>query len=94
MSFNTILDEMKTLHESKSHDYARVGDKYRNFRLNTQVWGTVDWQEPLKRATEKMIRIAELTSNGKEPKNESIEDSIMDIAVLAVISMDIFRGAK
>jgi len=92
--FKDILSELGELHAAKSHDYARADDVYRNFRMNTEVWGTIDWQEPLKRATEKMIRISELTSGDKEPNNESIEDSIKDIAVLAVIALDMYRGNK
>jgi len=93
-SFDLILDEIKDLHARKSADYARESDKYRNFRMNTQIWGTTDWQEPLKRGTEKMIRIAELTSNSKTPKNESIRDSIIDIAVLSIIALDMFDQKK
>jgi hypothetical protein len=59
--------------------------------MNTEIWGTEAWQEPLKRATEKMIRISEL-STGKEVKNEGVEDSILDIAVLSIIALDILRA--
>lgn len=89
--FEQILDEMLELHHRKMGDYARPEDPYLNFRKNSGVWGTLDYLEPLKRATEKMIRISELTQKNKEPNNESIDDSILDIAILAVISLAIRR---
>ena len=92
--FKKICDDMVKLHRTKSHDYADDSDPYLNFNTNSSIWGQPNWQEPLKRATEKMIRIAQLSKNNKTPKNEGIEDSIKDIAVLSIIAYDLYTRDK
>ena len=87
--FEEITKELQELHDKKNQDYSGGDNNYKNFRQNSMVWGTPAYTEPLKRLQEKVIRIAQL--QGREANNESIEDSIKDIATLAIIALTIYR---
>ncbi|HBG81471.1 TPA: hypothetical protein DDW69_01375 [candidate division CPR2 bacterium] len=94
MAFREICEELAELYDKKNQDYAEKGDTYKNFRENAELWDTEIWQEPLRRLTEKVVRLTNLIKSEKEPNFESIDDSIKDIAVLAIIAMDMRRGNK
>ena len=83
-----IIKEIKELHDKKNHDYSSGGN-YLNFYKNADIWGQDPYLLPLSRLTEKLIRISEL--RGKQAKNEGIEDSLKDIAILSMISLKILR---
>lgn len=82
-------EELDTLFEKKNQDYANDTEKYKNFKYNAMIWGTKDWEQMLYRASEKMIRIANL--KGKEANFEGIEDSMRDIIVLTTMALDSYK---
>lgn len=78
------LDRMRAIHEAKSHDYATVDDPFSNFKLAADVAGVpVDTVFRVLLGV-KLARLRELL-NGKEPKHESIDDSILDLSVYAAL---------
>jgi hypothetical protein len=87
--FHALLDEVRTLHDSKSHDYTPDSDPLSNLR-KCELMGVPAWKGVLVRLTDKWSRIEQL-SNGKVPKHESLRDSLIDNAVyslLCVILLD------
>ena len=81
--FDELLTLMKTTHDSKGADYEGKGPAYSNLRAATE-WGVGGWQYAMIRADEKMRRL-KTHAQGSTLKNESAFDSLLDIAVLALI---------
>lgn len=87
--FLKILDEIRSLHEKKSTDYGTEEDPYANVRAS-QEFGVPPWLGAVIRLHDKLVRIKAFTRNGSL-KNESLEDSLTDIAVYAMISLLLWR---
>lgn len=86
--FDAQLARMAEIHNRKSHDYARDDNAFSNFEFAAQV--SEHFTEPIDRVFATMIgiklaRIAELTSAGKDPQNESIRDTFDDLATYAAL---------
>ena len=86
-----ILGELAALSASKGSDYANVSEAYSNMRAASE-WGLPDYQLCCMRIDEKMRRIKNFCQRGYL-KNESLEDSLLDIALLACIGAILFREA-
>ncbi len=88
--FYALLEEIAALHSKKNHDYATEADPFSNFRRAERL-GIPAWNGVLARMTDKWSRIEQLTS-GKDPKNESLRDSLMDNAVYSLIAVVMLDG--
>jgi hypothetical protein len=86
--FNSLLKQLEILHDKKNHDYSNNTDPYSNFKYAAAV------AEPFTDKLDKvfatmigikMARLAELTSSGKKPNNESVNETRIDLACYAVI---------
>ena len=76
--YNSIIKNMSTTYEAKNADYGdSVGDTYNKF-------GDVSF---LTRITDKYNRILSLSDNGEcgEVKDESLDDTILDLANYCVL---------
>ena len=90
-TFYKLLEEMATLHDRKSHDYASDSNPTGNYHFagklalmfahNEQDAGFVG------RLGEKLYRLANLESSQKTPQNESIDDTERDICVITALWM-------
>lgn len=85
--FYEILDKMREIHDRKSHDYAQDSDPLSNFKQAASV--VENFKNPIDQIFAgiigiKISRLSELL-NGKEPKNESIEDTFIDLANYCVL---------
>ncbi|NBS73952.1 MAG: hypothetical protein EBS66_10790 [Betaproteobacteria bacterium] len=89
MSFTAILDEIQDLHDKKSSDYGREVDPYANVRAS-EDFGIPAWVGTIVRANDKMRRLQKFAAEGNL-SNESVEDSLIDLAVYAVIALDLYR---
>ena len=83
-TFNTILDEMRAMHDKKNHDYAEDNNTYSNFEQAASFAGTETEKSFGILVGTKMARITQLLKK-KEAKNESLEDSLLDLAVYTVL---------
>lgn len=81
-TFNTILNEMRVMHDKKSHDYSNE-DPYSNFKKSAAFAGITVDQAFANLCGTKDARVTELL--GKEAKNESMEDTLLDRAIYTVI---------
>lgn len=78
-NFKGIINEMYNTYLKKSSDY---GDSYAK---SHQRFGTVvGIMHPL---TTKMDRLTELLNSKKPPQNESIEDTLLDLAIYAILGV-------
>jgi hypothetical protein len=84
--FERALIDMVATHRAKGADYALDGDKWSNFRTTAQV---MDLELPEVAdvfVLTKYARLQALRNNGREPNNESVLDSRLDIAVYAIMA--------
>jgi len=93
--FYKLLEEMADTHDRKSHDYAHDNNPTGNYEFAGQV-ACMFSHSPQDagfagRLAEKIYRIAVLEGSGKKPKNESVEDTERDIAVIATLWMSARR---
>ncbi len=81
--FYALLDELAALHSRKSHDYAPKDQPFANF-TRARMLGVEPWRGVLVRMGDKFSRLEQLAS-GKDALNESMRDSLVDLAVYALI---------
>ena len=85
LQFIDYLRQMRQVHDSKNHDYADVGNPYSNFEGAAQIAGvTVDTVFQVMIGI-KLERLRQLVGTDKEANNESVDDSILDLANYAAL---------
>jgi hypothetical protein len=84
-AFNRLLDEIRRLHDDKSHDYSEDCDPLSNLK-RSERFGVQPFHGVLVRLSDKWARIEQL-AGGKSPKHESLRDSLIDSAVYALLAV-------
>jgi prolipoprotein diacylglyceryltransferase len=91
--FAEIVQRMLVIHEKKNHDYASDENPFSNFELSALIanhfYGIHTSFAAL--IGTKLGRLAELLKPGKVPKNESVEDTLDDLATYAVLWGALYR---
>ena len=83
--FDRLIEKIRSIHDKKNADYATAQNPYSNFEETAEFAGiTVDKVFAVLIGI-KEARLKELTSSGKIPNNESIQDTRIDAAVYAVL---------
>ena len=88
-TFEEVLAELGMMHARKNKDYGRAHDPYANVR-GSQEWGIRPWVGAMVRANDKMKRLQVYAQTG-QLANEGVEDSLIDLAVYAIIALILFR---
>lgn len=83
--FYQLLEEIAELHSRKNHDYAKTDEPLSNF-TRSKALGIEPWRGVLVRMSDKWSRLEQLAT-GKTPKNESMRDTLIDLAVYALIDV-------
>lgn len=82
--FYELLDEMKDVHSRKNHDYA-AEDPLSNLKACERA-GVEAWKGVVVRLQDKMSRLENFARKGTLLiKDESIKDTLTDMAVYAVL---------
>jgi len=87
-TFADALRRMEETHDAKSHDYAKIENRYSNFEFAAAIADEFPDGPDRVFATMlgiKLARLAELLSQGKDPKHESVEDTFLDLSNYAVL---------
>lgn len=87
--FLKLLDATRELHNRKAADYGRGADPFANVRASAE-FGIPAWVGVMVRAGDKLHRIKSFIANGSL-KNESVEDSLMDLAAYSLIALVLLR---
>lgn len=87
-----LLEEMRALHVKKAADYGSDHDPLQNLRGSADV-GIEPWRGAWLRAKDKVKRIDQFCVKGTLA-NESVEDSMMDLAAYALLALTLFRETK
>ena len=92
--FHDLLKTIAELHDKKQHDYGADEDIFANFRLS-ELSGVPAWQGSVIRMGDKYSRISNFIKKGEfKFKEESIKDTLMDMAVYSLITMILFEEAE
>lgn len=83
--FNTLLDQIKDTHEKKNHDYGN------SFAKSMDEFGM---PAAAIRLSDKLNRFKSLIKSEAQVKDESIEDTLLDMATYAVMTVEYIRGSK
>ena len=91
--FAALLAEMGQLHDSKNADYASDGNPYSNFEEAAAVAEGFTGVDAVFASLigVKLARLRELTSAGKTPNHEGIEDTRKDLAMYAALWASYYR---
>jgi len=90
--FIALLDEIEATHARKQRDYGTDADPFANIR-GSEEWGVEAWRGAMIRATDKIRRLQTYARTGTLA-NEGVEDSLIDLAVYALIALVLFREGK
>jgi len=83
--FVESLDKMKEIHAQKNHDYAGEEDSFKNFRMCENMGLCSVETGIMVRMSDKMSRIANLLEKENAVKDESITDTLIDLANYSII---------
>jgi hypothetical protein len=87
--FHAILRELGRLHNQKQADYGTDSDPFANVRASER-FGIPSWVGAVIRANDKMARLQTFVRR-RQLRNESVEDSLRDLAVYAVIALVLYE---
>lgn len=99
--FYQVLDRVKALHDEKGEGYEAPGDAaYPNYRRMTR-WAKAIGQHPelagsiyaIMRLEEKLERVRAILE-GSDPGHETIEETLLDMGVIAPIALLLYQEAK
>ncbi len=92
-SFAEICKEITLLHERKNHDYGNAfGDTYQGFAQSNQQKMADGYAVGL--LCNKVNRVKTLLSSEAWVKDESVEDSLLDLASYAIMTLAEHRKVK
>lgn len=89
-TFYKLLETMAELHDRKSHDYASDDNPSGNYHfagMLSKLFVNPDDAGFIGRIGEKLYRLANLENNGKIAKNETIQDTELDVCVIIALWM-------
>lgn len=85
--FYEILEQMKELHSQKNHDYAGTSDSLKNLRACERL-DLRPFMGVMVRLQDKFSRLEQFTiSQQLKVKDESVTDTLMDVAVYSVLAI-------
>lgn len=90
--FHALLKKIGDLHDQKQADYGRDADPFANVRGSSE-WGVAPWLGAMIRANDKVRRLQTYAQKGSLA-NEGVEDSLMDLAVYALIALILFNEER
>ena len=89
LEFHEELKELGALHDKKQQDYGTDADPFANVRA-AEEFGVPAWLGCLIRMNDKMTRLKNFAKKGSL-SNESVEDSLRDLAVYSLIALLLYR---
>ena len=90
-AFRKITEEMCALTAAKNKDYSGDHDAFANFRLVEQIGLCPTEVGILTRLSDKLARVGRLLNKEAAVKTESVEDTLMDMAVYSIILLVYLR---
>jgi hypothetical protein len=88
--FDAVLKEIGDINRRKRADYAAESDIFSNFKDVGRQLGTHAGVAVESHIATKQSRLRQLLGSGREPRNESVRDTLLDRAVYAVIALAMY----
>lgn len=87
--FYALLDEIKELRRKKGQDYGTDVNPLANIQ-QSEDFGVPGWVGAIIRANDKITRLKSFATRG-DLKNESVDDSLRDLAAYAIIALVLYE---
>jgi hypothetical protein len=82
--FKKLLKQMEKIHLLKNHDYAKDEDPLSNLKMS-EMFGVEPYIGTLVRMSDKFSRLCQIVKKGNAVKDETFEDSCLDLAVYSLL---------
>ena len=89
--FEVMITQMKETLFKKGNDYSNE-DRLSNFKLAGAICGLKAEQNCLSLIATKVARLGVLLNSDKEPNNESVQDSVLDLANYSILLSMILKS--
>lgn len=89
--FTELLAEIKALHEAKNADYSNDKDALLCFQTSEQI-GIPAYKGCLVRMGDKYNRACQLAKKEANVKDETIKDTLMDLAVYSLLCIELYES--
>lgn len=84
-AFSEALTRLQGIHEAKNHDYTGGRDRLANYAFSAEMIGVPTHVGMFGRMCEKVYRLRSLFAKGGAARNESVKDTLDDIAIIAIL---------
>ncbi len=93
--FEELMDKSKSIHLKKRADYTTNPDvnPHENFERANEIisWFPPEYSSYASHIGTKLARLGSLLSTGKEPNNESLEDTFLDLVTYCGLIYDFYK---
>jgi hypothetical protein len=93
LPFLELLEELRTLHLSKSQDYGSESDPLANIRQGAEFVGIEPWRGCMVRVADKVQRLKTYCRTGRLV-HEGVRDTLLDLAAYSLLAIVLFDEAK
>lgn len=94
LPFLELLEELRTLHLSKSQDYGSASDPLANIRSGADFVNIEPWRGCMVRVADKVQRLRTFCRTGRLV-HEGVRDTLLDLAAYSLLAIVLFdEGAK
>jgi hypothetical protein len=93
LPFLELLEELRTLHLSKSQDYGSESDPLANIRQGAEFVGIEPWRGCLVRVADKVQRLKTYCRTGRLV-HEGVRDTLLDLAAYSLLGIVLFDEGK
>ena len=93
LPFLELLEELRTLHLSKSQDYGSESDPLANIRQGAEFVGIEPWRGCMVRVADKVQRLKTYCRTGRLV-HEGVRDTLLDLAAYSLLAIVLFDEGK
>jgi hypothetical protein len=93
LPFLELLEELRTLHLSKSQDYGSESDPLANIRQGAEFVGIEAWRGCMVRVADKVQRLKTYCRTGRLV-HEGVRDTLLDLAAYSLLAIVLFDEGK
>jgi len=93
LPFLELLEELRTLHLSKSQDYGSENDPLANIRQGAEFVGIEPWRGCMVRVADKVQRLKTYCRTGRLV-HEGVRDTLLDLAAYSLLAIVLFDEGK
>lgn len=90
--YHETLNKLAEIHISKDHDYA--GEDYLSNLKGSERLGIPAWKGTLIRIEDKIARLENFAKTENLLVDESVEDTLMDLANYAILALILYKNNK